>query len=298
MRSRKFRPLRLLIALVTTLSLTMVMSQTALAAPPSVPMVGEDFLTPAERKAVIQSMTAEERASLGNLFAAEAPGLVVGYVRREFVVSETPDGGRKVDPVGVIRDSPTGTISIPSHQMAGTTSLTKPGTNLFISLTIVKTRSTSPYEWQVYEYAQWGSQGSWSPAGMDCCNNHEDTMAAAWGGGLALYSDWESGKYQSQCVGEPAGIDIYKSDIANNVGVAHSFHEWWDPDNCPMYYGHVDNRIRELTWRNRISNVSMKYFHTWGGYNYTIGFSGTGPQISISPTSSQWSAVLSLSFTH
>ena len=298
MRLRRSRALSILSSVASTLSLTMVLSQTALAAVPAVPMVGEDFLSPVERQAVTDTMSAEERASLGHLFAPEATGLVIGYVRREFAVFETSNGGRAVEPIGVIRDRPTGAISVPAHLVAGTTNLTKPGTNLYISLTLVKIRSTSPYEWQVYEYAQWGVNGSYSPAGMDCCNNVEDTMAAAWGGGLALHSDAESGKYQAWCVGEPSIIDIYKSDVANNIGVGHSFHEWWDPDNCPMYYGWVDSRIRENRWRNMISNVSMKYFHTWGVFNYSVSFGVHGPQINISPTTAQWSAVLSLSFTH
>ena len=297
MQAQRHRPLAFLITSVTTLSMTMIMSQAVLAAPPVVPMTGEGFLTPAERIAAVRGMTPQERGSVGRLFAEDAPGLVVGYARREFVVLETPDGGRTVEPVGVLVESPTGALSVPSHQLAATTSMTKPGTNLFISLTVVKTRSTSPYEWQVYEWAQWGTNGSYSPAGMDCCNNDQDSFGIAWAGNLALYSDTKSGIYQSWCSGEPP-LNIYRSDISPNTGVGHSFNEWWDPGNCPMYWAQADNRIRESTWKGQIANVAMKYFHTWGNYNYSLGFSATGPSVSITPTTSTWSANLYLSFSH
>lgn len=297
MQAQRHRPLAILIATSTTLSLTMIMSQAVLAAPPVVPMAREGFLTPAERVAAVSGMTPQERRSLGQLLAEGAPGLVVGYARREFVVLETPDGGRTVEPVGVLKESPSGALSVPSHQVAATTSMTKPGTNLFISMAVIRTRSTSPYEWEVYEWAQWGTNGSYSPAGMDCCNDDRDSFGIAWAGNLALYSDTESGMYQSWCAGEPA-LNIYRSDISANKGVGHSFNEWWDPDNCPMYWAQSDNRIRESTWKNQIANVVMKYFHTWGSYDYKLGFSATGPNVSISPTTSTWSANLYLSFTH
>ena len=105
------------------------------------------------------------------------------------------------------------------------------------------------------------------------------------------------GIYQSWCSGEPP-LNIYRSDISPNTGVGHSFNEWWDPGNCPMYWAQADNRIRESTWQGQISNVAMKYFHTWGRYNYSLGFSATGPSVSITPTTSTWSANLYLSFSH
>ena len=297
MEARRHRALATLVTTASTLSLTMVFTQAVLAAPTVVPMAGERFLTPAERVAAVSGMTPEERQTVGQLLSDGAPGLVVAYARREFTVFEGPDGTRTVEPVGVLAESPTGALSVPIQPVAASTSMTKPGTNLFISLAVVKTRSTSPYEWQVYEWAQWGTNGSYSPAGMDCCNNDQDSFGVAWAGGLALYSDTKSGRYQSWCSGEPA-LNIARSDIRNNVGVGHSFNEWWDPDNCPMYYAQADNRIRESTWQNRISNVNMKYFHTWSSFDYTLTFSAMGPSVTISPTTSTWSANLYLSFSH
>jgi hypothetical protein len=291
------RAIAVVVGVASTLSTILIGVDVALAAPPAVPMVGERFLTPAERAAAVEGMTPQESGSIGHLFAEDAPGLVVAYARREFAVTPTPDGGQTIEPVGVVADSPTGVLSVPSHAVAGTTSGTRRDTNLFISLTIVKTRSVSPYEWQVYEWAQWGTKGSYWPAGMNCCNNHEDSIGVAWAGGLALHSDTESGIYQAWCMGEPA-LDIRRSGVSNNLGVGHSFHEWWDPDNCPMYWAQVDNRIRETTWKNRLSNVTMKYFHTWGGFDYRLGFSATGPNLTISPTNETWVVDVYLSFTH
>jgi hypothetical protein len=297
MQATRHRAFATLVSTTSTLSLTMIFAQAALAAPTVVPMPGEDFLTPAERAAAVAEMTPQERGAVGQLLSDDAPGLVVAYARREFTVLEGPDGTRTVEPVGIVSESPAGSLSVPVHQVAATTSLTKSGTKLFISLTLVKTRSTSPYEWQVYEWAQWGSNGSYSPAGMDCCNNDQDSFGIAWAGNLALYSDIKSGTYQSWCSGEPA-LNIYRSDIINNVGVGHSFNEWWDPDNCPMYYAQADNRIRETTWKSQTSNVSMKYFHTWGSYDYSLSFSAVGPSVTVSPTTASWSANIYLSFAH
>jgi hypothetical protein len=259
-------------------------------------MPGETFLTPAEQRAALDSMTEDERAALGDLFNEDHHGLIVAYARREFDVVVYPDGSQGVEPVGVVTESPTGVLSVSSQEVASLVTGGKSGTDLFLSFVVEKTRSTSPYEWQVYWYAQWGQSGSYWPAGMDCCNNYQDTVGVAWHGGLALYSDSKSGKYQAWCSGEPA-LNIYRSDVTANTGVGHSFNEWWDPDNCPMYWGSADNRIRESTWKNQISNVVMKYYHTWGSYNYSLTFSST-PSVTISPKTDQWSANLYLSFSH
>ena len=287
-----------LAAMLTTLSLTLVTTQPLLAASPVVPMAGEIFLTPAERQAALDGMTREERSSLGHLFTAEAPGLLVAYARAEYEVVVTPEGERTVEPVGFPTTNPTGNLSLPSHAIAASSATGgRAGTNLFISMAISKTRSTAPYEWEIYSYAQWGSNGSYSPAGMDCCNNIRDYIGVAWAGNLALYSDWKNGKYQAWCSGEPA-LDIVRDKANANVGLSQSFHEWWDPDNCPMYYGHTGIRIREATWLNRISNVTSEYIHTWASFNYTLGFSASGPNVTISPTTSTWSANSYVSFTH
>lgn len=287
-----------LIAVVVTLSLTLVATQPLLAAPPVLPMAGELFLTPAERQVALDTMTKEERRAIGHLFAASAPGLLVAYARAEYDVLETPDGGRTVEAVGSPATNPTGNLSIPSHATAASSATGgRSGTALFISMVITRTRSTSPYEWEVYSYAQWGSNGSYWPAGMDCCNNYRDYIGVAWAGGLAIHSDWKNGLYQTWCVGEP-GLDIATSKVTANVGLAQGFHEWWDPDNCPMRYGHTGIRIRESTWKNRISNATSEYIHTWGGHAYSVSFSASGPNVSISPTNETWSAPLYVSFAH
>jgi len=268
------------------------------AGPPIVPMVGEVFLTPAERHAALNQMTAHEKEVLGYLFADDAPGLLVAYARAELAVTETPDGKKSVEPVGFQATNPIGNLSLPSFATAATSATgTKSGTQLFLSLVISKTRSTSPYEWEIYTFAQWGSNGSYSPTGMDCCNNYDDFLGVAWQGGLALWTDQKNGKYQAWCTGEPA-LNIATNKVTPNAGIAWDFREWWDPDNCPMYYGHSWTRIRETTWKNKLSNATSEYFHTWGGQSYSIGISATGPSLTISPTNESWSFPLYVAFTH
>jgi len=237
-------------------------------------------------------MSAGEQLAVGAFFADDAPGLLVSYTRREFDVVELADGSRTLVEVGSTVQSPSGALSIPSMATAATGYGSKPGTDLTFSISVIKTRSSSPYEWQVYPYAQWSGYD-----GMDCCNNYEDSFGVAWNGGLYIHSDAPTGRYYSWCVGEPY-LDIYRSDAAANLGLGYSFHEWWDPDNCPMYWAGVDIRIRETSWKYTTSNVTMKYFHTWGNYNYSLGFSASGPSVTISPTTSTWSAAAYTSFSH
>jgi hypothetical protein len=65
-----------------------------------------------------------------------------------------------------------------------------------------------------------------------------------------------------------------------------------------MNYGHSWTRIRETTWKNKLSNATSEYFHTWGGHSYSIGISATGPSLTISPTNESWSWPLYVTFTH
>jgi hypothetical protein len=294
---RRRKGVAVIVAAISTLTFTLVLTKPLVAAAPSVPMVGEIFLTPAERRAAIESMTPQERANVGHLFADNASGLLVAYARAEIVIIQTPDGP-VLEPVGFSVGNGLGNLVLPSHATAGNFDTgKKAGTDLFLSMVVSKTRSTSPYEWEIYSYAQWGKLDSYSPAGMDCCNDYKDYLGVAWAGGLALYSDSGNGVYQRLCQGEPA-LNVARHKVAANTGIAHSFNEWWDPDNCNMYWGHTFNRIRETTWRNRLSNATTEYIHTWGGHSYSIGFSATGPNVSISPTTETWSHPLYISFTH
>jgi hypothetical protein len=290
------RLLLLLAALTSGVSLSMVLTPIVLAAPSVVPLPGEDFLTPGERQAALRGMADAERAAIGHLFADDAPELVVAYARREYTVIEEPDGSRSAVPQGSTVESPTGRISLPQHLTAACcVSGGKSGTALWVSFTVTRTRTAAPHEWKLYGNAQWGRSGTYSPAGMDCCNNDDDSLAMAWGNNLALHSDSGTGRYQSWCNGEPSSIPVSRSDVSANRGVAHAFREWWDPDNCPMYWASTTNHIRKSTYSNVLTNATLKYFHTWSNPDYTISF-GSRVTISISPTRGQWALPLYVTF--
>jgi hypothetical protein len=287
-----------LIAILTTASTSLALTRPLLAATPVVPLPGEVFLTPAEKHEAVATMTASERAVLGRFFAVGAPGLLVAYSRAEYEVTESDDGSVTVEPVGYAVTNPVGNLSLPSRLQAAAEDSAvggRQGTALFISLVVSKTRSTAPYEWELYSFAQWGSDGSYSPAGMNCCNDHRDYIGLAWAGGMAIHSDWKNGRYQAWCVGEPA-LNIATARVRPNTGIGMGFNEWWDRDNCPMYYGHTGVRIRATTWKNQLVNATSEYIHTWGGHSYALGFSATGPNVSISPTNETWSAPLYVAF--
>jgi hypothetical protein len=282
---------------VVTAALVFTAAPTAFASPNVIPMAGETFLTQAERIAAVQTMRPAEFEELGGLFADGTPGLLVAYTRREFNIVTLPDGTRTAEPVGELSD-PGSALSLSNTAVAGTGG--KPGTDLYISITMVRTRSSSPYEWQIHAYADWS--GHQFPAGLDAFNSSEDSIGVAWAGGLYLYQDTKGGLYWPCSDGIRDGLDIYRSDATPNAGVGYSFHEWNRAVCLPhgtaaMDFANTNQYIRETTWKNQTSNSVMKYFHTYGGLSYSLSFSQS-PSISISPTSEQWSAAAYTSFSH
>jgi hypothetical protein len=297
MRTFARTPFSLLMSMLLLLSTAMFQVPSVVAAPPVLPLPGEDYLTPAERQAALHGMPASERAAIGHLFRDDAAELVVAYVRQEYRVVHHADGSSTVTPSGAPAVSPTGRVTIPSHATAGCCDYaSKSGTQLSVSFTVTRTRTTAPHEWRLYGNAQWGVGGSWSPRGMDCCNNDDDAIAMAWGNNAAFHSDASNGRYQSQCIGEPSRLPVQRADIHNNRGISHAFREWWDPDNCPMYWVSITNHIRRSTFTNTLTNATLKYVHTWSNHDWRIGFGAGGASISISPTSGQWSLPLVVSF--
>ena len=166
--------------------------------------------------------------------------------------------------------------------------------DLYISLTVAKTRSIGPYEWRIFLYSEWRSQ-----AGMNMTNSSWDTMAAAWAGGAYLYRQVGSGQYINgnfDLCKEP--LDEWPSDGAPNTGTAWSFHEWRPGFFvCPMNWGLIDVRIRTDSLVGRTDNVVYKYYHTFGGLQYDFTFSRT-PSINVTPTNEQWALVLFGTYTH
>lgn len=65
-----------------------------------------------------------------------------------------------------------------------------------------------------------------------------------------------------------------------------------------MLWADVDIYLRDSAWRNCTDGIVLKYFHTKGGLSYSLGFTASGPGVSISPTSEQWSLAVTGNYSH
>jgi hypothetical protein len=274
-----------LVSVVVALCAASVGAPQVLAAPPITPFPGEVALTRAERQHVFDTMRPAERAQLGRRFENGADELVISYSRR-LVDVVTVEDGREV-PIDVVEPAaaPGSSLTIPDEAVAG--SAIKD--DLYISMTVSRTRSTAPYEWRFTMYSEWRGLDGMLPK-----NGAADSMAAAWAGNAYLHSQMGSGRYT--CGGN---LDEWPSDGAPNTGTAWSFHEF-EPGlfkGCPMFWGLIDVRIRQSSLVGRTDNIVYKHYHTWGGLAYDFTFSKT-PAIAISPTQEQWSLALFGSYTH
>ena len=140
-----------------------------------------------------------------------------------------------------------------------------------------------------------------------------DEMAVSWSssnltaGNRGTYSGkwayWGVNGFDSRYT---EALDIRKTEQTAGVGVAWDFHEWkpwFDGNGCQDYvwrawWGRASTILRETTWQNRYMDVVGKYYHTYPSAvtTYTIGYP-SGGSISISPTTSQWAAILAVDFT-
>jgi hypothetical protein len=283
---RRF-PIAFLAALV---SLTTLAASPAAAAPPIIPRPLEPVLSDAERRLAVESMSARERASVGAHLADGAPGLAVSYQRHRYRMLPGLDG--TLQPVAVpstrAEDS---ALVLPAEAVADASYATKPGTDLIISLLVVRTRGTSPFEWMVVPYAEWSGID-----GMHPSNSAADSLAVAWAGGAYVYRQSGEGQRVRGWPCNGSDLDLWPSDGSPNTGTAWSFHEWgwW---SCPAWWATADIRIRQKTWANRTDNIVFKYFHTYSGREYSISFSRT-PSVTMSPTNEQWALVLFGTYAH
>jgi hypothetical protein len=258
---------------------------------------GELALTEEEQAEVLIGADESERGRLETIFRDEGAYLPVAYTRAYYRVTTTADGSTTVTEVGRSSPRPGSHLRLPDLRMAASSGSTS-RYDLHASVGIARL-SGPGYRWVIASYFRWNGS-----SGIDFCNRNEDTIAAAWAGGLALHSDSATGVYQ------PYGrtvspLDIYRSDVNPNVGVAWSFHELKQRSSqvcTSANWGEGDAYIGEPSWLSRTSNVVMKYVHTKGSTSYSIGFSvpsGMGPSISISPAdNNQWSTAAFATFNH
>lgn len=258
---------------------------------------GELALTEREQAEVLDGADDGERGRLETIFGDEGAYLPVAYTRAFFRVTTAADGSTTVTEVGRSSPRPGSHLRLPDLRLAAASGSTA-RYDLYASVGIARL-SGPGYRWVIASYFRWNGS-----SGIDPCNRNEDTIAAAWAGGLALQSDSATGVYQ------PYGhtispLDIYRSDVNPNVGVAWSFHELKQRSSqiCTnANWGEGDAYIGEPSWQSRTSNVVMKYVHTKGSTSYSIGFSvpgGIGPSISVSPAdTNQWSTAAFATFNH
>ncbi|HET6380658.1 MAG TPA: hypothetical protein VFH63_06430 [candidate division Zixibacteria bacterium] len=278
-----------LMALALTLPVLATSAGPAKAREPVVPMPGELVLTDAERRLVRETMTPNERAVVGPLLEA-SDRLLLRYTRRLYRVVPVPGGGNRPELLAADRQVPGSALVLPEEALASTA--TKAGTDLYISFTVVRTRSTPPYEWQVFPYAEWRG---WDGINRD--NSSADALAVAWAGDAYVHSQKGMGQLTDTWLCGKGPIDIWASDGTPNTGTAFSFHETGYLWGCRAWWAAADIRIREDTWQSRTDNLVYKYYHSFGGLEYSFSFSKS-PGVSITPTREQWALTVFETYRH
>ena len=293
MPSTRFRPLIVLIGAAIGLSAVLVAGSPAFAARPVMPMHAERFLTPAERATARASMTAAERIQIGHLFEDGSSDLVIGYASAEYAVERSDDGRLKLHPIGPRQPGPHSAISIPSTLVAASDYQYVAGTSLYISLTVNRTSSSSPYRFSALMYAEWRGETE-----LDCCNDSRDHMSVAWSGVPAYTSSsWSSSYFKERICPSPGAMDVRRDSVTSN-GATFSFREWKDGGwHCRAHWALMTVQFRETSFQNRSGTVAYTYTHTYGGLSYTVSLSAS-PGISVSPTKEQWPASVGVGYTY
>jgi hypothetical protein len=258
---------------------------------------GEIVLTEAEQAQVLHGADKEERGRLAAMFRDDDRYLPVAYTRAHFRVTVTPDGRATVSEVGAAKPTEGSNLRLPALATSASSGATG-RYDLYASVGIARLGGPG-FRWVIASFFKWNGSN-----GIDPCNLNEDSIAAAWAGGLALYSDASYGYYQ-RFGGTTSPLDIYRSDVAPNLGVGWSFHELKQRGSqiCTnVNWGEGDAYISQPSWQSRTSNVTMKYVHTKASASYSLGFGlpgGVSPSISVSPADgNQWTAAAFATFNH
>ena len=286
------RPFVVLLATITSLSFLMLgATDRAMAAPPMVPKVGERFLSDADRDAALAAMPAAEHAHMLQFLADDAAGLVVSHTRRGYEIEVDAKGRAVLEELGASPDPATSALSLPNLATAeGTKGAGRAGTQLWVTFTVIRTRNAAPFEWELYTYASWSGQ-----QGANAFNGSPEIVATAWHGGLALHSQWGSGKQVADWPCNAANVVGNNTDGVLNAGTSWEFKEW--NGVCLTRYFQTDVRIRANQWKNELSNALAKYYHTYSNDNYSVTI-GAAPSITINRVDKTWPVVVWGSFTH
>jgi hypothetical protein len=259
-------------------------------------MPGELVLTKAQQAQALASMSPKERELRAALFA-DPNSIPVAYSQVHVRVDKDASG--KMTPTVVDGGVDYGpNLHLSSLETASTTGSAS-RYDLTLSLAIVRMSCSGCYQWGINSYANWVGT---NPTGMNYKNASEDSIAAAWAGGLYIWSDDHTGYYMPHRSGAAErAANIYRSDASPNTGIGWSFQEWDQymavPDALDWANGAV--YVRETSWKNTTDNAVSKYYHTYPlfGTSYSLGYPG-GASVTISPTNDQWSIAAYASFSH
>lgn len=135
--------------------------------------------------------------------------------------------------------------------------------------------------------------GTWNWSTVVCGDNYP---GLAWNGNLALY---KTSYYWWLSTGS-AGT-LYQKQVTPGAGIV------WQEDPSPMgcdvvivgdKSGGVTADVDQIGWKNQYGNVVFQFFHTTSSLTYSFSISGSGPSMSISPTTSQSSLAIYQQFTY
>jgi hypothetical protein len=227
-------------------------------------------LSRAERLAALRSMTPQERGLLYERFTSDRY-VVVGYART--VRSFDRVSGR---PVGPAR-----TLALGEAAPLATSGIT----NLSLTISVTFEWRSTCCRWDILNTFDWTGPPPTSGRG-------KDQIASAWANGAALRTG-SAGAWGYYTDGSLIAFNL--QDVTPNVGFNLEFTE------CKLLcaetyaeWGYEMGTIWQTKRQYQATNLVFKYFHTYGGVEYSIAF-GIGPSITISPTSKQVSTAVYLS---
>lgn len=262
--SRRSRAERVLASFVMLALAGLVAPTTSAASSPG-------GLSRGELAAALKAMSPEERAIRAEQFTSDQY-VVVAYDRVSQAFDQST-GLPIADPVPI----PLGAVA--PMAVTGVTNLT-------LTISVSFNQGEPCCRWSYLGWFDWTGKPPYNGSG-------KDQMAVAWANNLSLLSDGAYGVYTNG-----AGVPMNRNGMSSNAGVNWQFDEY-NLAYCNSYadWGYSTGSMYWPSRRYQPTNVVFQYFHTFQGTQYSVSISGSGPSISISPTSGQESTVVYTSFT-
>ena len=228
-------------------------------------------LDEAALRAALDSMSAAERAFREDQFTS-GRYTIVAYAR-EVQSFDLKTGRPILEPV--------------ASELETSALATSGITNLTITISVAFDNGVPCCRWNIIDWFDWTGTPPVNGSG-------KDQIATAWANGQALESDSAYGVYTNG-----ANIPMNRNTMTPNAGVGWEFNEC-NAAYCNSYanWGYLAAGMYWPTRRNQPTNVVYTYFHTYQSQTYYVGVSGTGPSITITPTSSVMPTSVYTSFTN